>query len=293
MKKILILTGIMSVISIITAAAQSITYLRQTTFPISQSVTLTQAGRLSVIATGNIGYTSGHAPVIRILIDGVIEDSYNLPGVSDGQQDLFGRSYQTNSLPTGAHTVQVAIAGSFATANGATLLVIAQDEPDVAVQTALDQLMADLTTAYQTADTALMQALQNQINAVNQALTNSLTALEAQVSALEQSQTNQDAQIAAHNTRIATLENAVTQLQTMNTQLQEQIDALGSAPSVSRSKYSKNLGTTDYLIMGGMAAGTTGLGVGLYSLFDEPEPTVLEASSGANHSDRPGYPDNQ
>jgi uncharacterized coiled-coil protein SlyX len=307
MKKLILIVTALAVTAL-TAAAQSISYVRQATFPISQDVTLTQAGRLSIIVTGNVGYTTGHVPIVRILIDGTIEDTYNVPAVSDGQWDLFARTYQTASLASGSHTVQVAMGGTMASANGATLLVIAEGEPHAGVQTALDQLMADLTTAYQNADTALLATLQTQLNAVHTALQNQInqntadiaalqaanTALVARITALEESQTEQDelvaeltAQLAANNTRLTTLETSLSQLQATVTGMQTQIVELRARRGGGSSKGLKD---SDYLIMGGIAAGAAGLGVGIYSLFDEVPAPVLESEE-VKTTPRPGFKD--
>jgi len=315
--------------------AQLITISRSSNFPLSQTLTLTQTGPLTVIWSGSINYSNNVTATLQI--DSVTVDTYVI-APADGTA-YQSRPFRSSNLSPGNHTIQLTVSGT-SQRQDPVILSIAEAEPTAGVQAALNQL----TAAYQSADAAVQAGLMTQIDAIQSALDTRITILESQISSLQTSDNNQSAQITALTgqlnalqvqqtalinqvqstlqsqitnlnstiagleTRIATLENstpsqdpAIPTLQSQMAALTASRDALQARVDILEQHSDSNNGggttiiqsgkqglkTTDYLIIGGSAAGATALGIGIYSILNDESGDTSETVPAKNEN-RPG-----
>jgi signal transduction histidine kinase len=318
MKKLVLLLSAAVLLAAANASAQLIQLIKVdalqpmgsgTGLDFNYTFTLNRNGPVSVYFDGNLGRTHQNATSVEysLWIDGnLMLDTGNLG--PQHEQYLF--SGNPGDMAAGTHTVRFHTSGQGTHVTG-ILLAIATNEPPQGIQQAIDEL----TAAYQAADAAMQAAILAQLNAINTALQNQINQnssdiaalqqanadLTARIAALEQSQTSQDeliaqlqTQLAANQTRLSELENALVGIRGDLTILQERMDSLDLSTqtrSVVLTNFyptpgSKRSGlkSTDYLIMGGIAAGATGLGIGIYSLFDENPAVAVQEPDDVNHS---------
>lgn len=176
-------------------------------------------------------------------------------------------------------------------------------DPEIAVlQSQIDALEAEqeaLRTELITLINQVQNTLQNQIDGLDATiadLNSIIAALEARIAALENSPPTQDpaipglqSQISAQQQELENLAASRDTLQSRMTSLEQQLAfaSTGGNVTVVQSKKQK-LTTNDYLIMGGSAAGATGIGLGIYSILDgDPEGSSDPVPS--ENENRPGY----
>lgn len=152
--------------------------------------------------------------------------------------------------------------------------------------TSLDSQIATLQTSSGNQTTQISALTTQLADFQNQkaALEANIASLNSQIPTLQGSNTSQSAQISE-------LTSQLTGLQNQQAALLQQIAELEQRPTsggtIVQSKKT-GLSTTDYLIMGGSAAGATALGVGIYSILNSDSGDASEGMP-AKNVNRPGY----
>jgi hypothetical protein len=248
-----------------TAVAQAVPQNTWTTYQ-TISATTTTAGVIQVTTEAN----GNNGTLFRIQVDDTTVGSNGTPSPGGGY--TFNINGQSAELTPGSHTITVQAQGleNNSRLGGLSTIVTfpSEPEPSAAQQIAnLSNLLSQINAALNSGNAAILAALQAQTQAINTALNTTIASLQTQ--------------LATQGSQITALTGQITALTDQVTQLQEQL-AQGQPNAATRSSGKSGLKDWDYAIVGGIAAGTTGLGIGIYSLLDQP-------SEGDPQEERPAY----